>query len=161
MQNHTGMTDSDAKRFWAKVDKTDTCWLWTATKIPAGYGHFHLNGRMQKAHRVAYQMETGPVDQELDVDHRCHNKACVRPSHLRAATHAQNLQNRRGATSRSKSGVRGVYWSKSAQRWRVSAWKDGRPVSGGQFVSIEEAEAAAIALRNRLFTFNEADRKAA
>ena len=33
------------ERFWAKVAKTDTCWLWTASRISSsGYGQFHIDG---------------------------------------------------------------------------------------------------------------------
>ena len=28
------------QRFWAKVEKTETCWLWTAGKAGNGYGSF-------------------------------------------------------------------------------------------------------------------------
>ena len=31
---------NSATRFWAKVDKTPTCWNWTASTI-CGYGHFY------------------------------------------------------------------------------------------------------------------------
>ena len=28
------------ERFWTKVEFTETCWLWTASRIPDGYGNF-------------------------------------------------------------------------------------------------------------------------
>lgn len=39
-------------RFWSKVQKTDTCWLWSAAvrRKDDGYGAFWLDGRHQPAH---------------------------------------------------------------------------------------------------------------
>ena len=33
------MNDAIAKRFWAKVRKTDDCWEWTASLNWRGFGH--------------------------------------------------------------------------------------------------------------------------
>jgi len=43
-------------RFWAKVDKSGECWIWTARIAPNGYGHFNLNGRTRSAHSVAMEL---------------------------------------------------------------------------------------------------------
>jgi hypothetical protein len=32
-------------RFWSKVEKTKTCWLWTAGKDFDGYGQFSDKGK--------------------------------------------------------------------------------------------------------------------
>lgn len=42
------------ERFWAKVDKSDGCWVWTAGISSGGYGSFWLDGKNRRAHRVAY-----------------------------------------------------------------------------------------------------------
>jgi hypothetical protein len=39
-----------------------------------------------------YEREYGPIPEGERLDHRCEVKACVRPSHLRIATHAENLR---------------------------------------------------------------------
>ena len=150
------------QRFWAKVDKTDGCWLWTATKIK-GYGSFQLSTTPRRqhayAHRLAYEWLVGPIPQGMVIDHICHNPACVNPDHLRATTHKQNIENREGAQRNNRSGgIRGVTWLKDKQKWRVQAQHNGVHHIGGYFTDIQEAEAAAIALRNRLFTHNEKDR---
>jgi hypothetical protein len=74
-------------RFWAKVKKTQTCWLWIGAKTSAGYGMFNPAGRDQAeliyAHRFAMKL-TG-----IDIDgreghHVCPNKNCIRihPKHV-------------------------------------------------------------------------------
>lgn len=84
------------KRFWDKVRKTDTCWIWTASirNKGRGYGQFCLNGKMVRAHRVAYELEHGPIPQGMHVCHTCDNESCVRPSHLFLGTHTDNMQDK-------------------------------------------------------------------
>lgn len=83
------------ERLLAKVDipdhAPDTCWLWQGAVDPNGYGRFYFQGRMLGAHRVAYQLLAGGVDGELDLDHLCRNRGCVRPSHLEPVTRRENL----------------------------------------------------------------------
>jgi hypothetical protein len=85
-------------RFAAKVEFDGECWLWLASKDRCGYGQIFWGGRPHKAHRVAYALLVGPVPQGLELDHLCRNRHCVRPSHMEAVTHRENL----------KRGLRGV-----------------------------------------------------
>ena len=73
-------------RFWAKVEKTETCWLWTACKHRAGYGFFRVGGRNLYAHRWAYELLVGQIPPDLELDHLCRVPACVNPAHLEAVT---------------------------------------------------------------------------
>jgi hypothetical protein len=79
------------KRFWDKVEKTTTCWLWRSALSNQGYGQFHLNGRTVSAHVVAWEAEHGPVPEGLELDHSCRNHGCVRPDHMEPVTHAVNM----------------------------------------------------------------------
>ena len=79
-------------RFWNKVNKTDTCWLWTASKTHQGYGYFRLDGRMQKAHRVSYKILKGQIPNKMMILHSCHNPSCVNPEHLRIGTNQENMR---------------------------------------------------------------------
>lgn len=89
------------ERFWAKVNKTKgqgpqgRCWLWTGSTNEKGYGR-HGNA---KAHRVAYELEVGPIPDGLILLHSCDTPACVRPSHLKPGTH---LENKRDAIAKKR-----------------------------------------------------------
>jgi len=140
------------QRFWAKVNKGQDCWVWTGS-TSNGYGKFGLNGKVVNAHRYSYFLAHGryPDDQ---VDHICHNRSCVNPEHLRDVTGKQNRENRAGAQSNSLSGIRGVRRRGRDGKWEARARHHGRAYFGGVFSTPEEAETAAIELRNRLFTHN-------
>jgi len=148
------------ERFWAKVDKTGDCWTWTACGNADGYGRFCVNYKMEYAHRVAYSLTHGPIAEHMDIDHTCYNKSCVNPSHLRAATRKQNTENREGAQSNSKSGVRGVSWSKPSKKWRATVKHNGIAIHLGVHADIRDAEQAVRAKRMQLFTHNDMDRVA-
>jgi hypothetical protein len=80
------------ERFWAKVNKTDACWEWRASKYPTGYGAYNLDGKnVRPAHRVAYEDTNGPVPVGLVLDHLCRNRSCVNPAHLEPVTIGENV----------------------------------------------------------------------
>lgn len=78
-------------RFWSKVDKSGTCWLWTASIRATGYGQFRVGKRTRDAHRVAWELTNGSVPDGLQLDHLCRNRACVRPDHLEPVTQRENI----------------------------------------------------------------------
>lgn len=86
-------------RFWAKVDKTDTCWLWTRTLERGGYARFRLNGKMKSAHRLSYNDAIGPIPEGLQLDHLCRVRHCVNPDHLEPVTARENTLRGEGPAS--------------------------------------------------------------
>jgi hypothetical protein len=56
-----------------------------------GYGSIYADGRLQKAHRVVWQVEHGPIPDGLHVLHQCDNPPCCNPAHLFLGTHADNM----------------------------------------------------------------------
>jgi len=87
-----------SERFWEKVDKrpghgpNGDCWVWTASRLPAGYGTFRLKDRVQKAHRVSFMLHVGDLPEDRMIRHDCDNPACVNPAHLRIGEHFQNMK---------------------------------------------------------------------
>lgn len=154
------MDNPTRERFRAKVEKTESCWNWTGTISTKGYGRFSVRKTTYQAHRVSWEEVNGAIPAGLLIDHMCHNRRCVNPSHLRMVTNKQNMENRRGAMCNSKSGILGVSWSKITSKWAVYVKHNGKVVGGGYYVDIADAEAAAIALRKKLFTHNDLDRVA-
>lgn len=149
------------EKFWGKVNKTEDCWLWTGNCNDSGYGTYHIGDIRGYCHRLSYELARGDIPTGHVIDHKvtC-PKNCVNPAHLRPTTTKQNCENLAGPHRDSKSGVRGVVWEESRKKYRVSVGHNNRVYSGGRFFNIIEAEAAAVALRRKLFTHNDVDREA-
>ena len=147
-------------RFWEKVTKTDGCWNWVSAMKPNGYGAYWDGERLKYAHRYSYELLSGPIPEGMQIDHTCHNRACVNPAHLRVATTKQNIENLAGLRVDNTSGYRGVIWDKGRNAWVARVQHNGRQHHAGYFSTREEAADAATAKRNELFTHNDKDRKA-
>lgn len=82
--------DEVERRFWAKVEKTPTCWLWQASTNPRGYGRFTVRGRTVYPHRWIYERTVRPIPDGWVIDHLCRVHNCVNPDHLEAVTQSTN-----------------------------------------------------------------------
>lgn len=80
------------ERFWPKVNKTETCWLWVGNINTKGYGMFGLNRGLVSAHRFAYVLLVGPIPEGLHIDHLCRVRHCVNPDHLEPVTPQENVR---------------------------------------------------------------------
>jgi hypothetical protein len=146
-----GLTPEE--RFWTKVEKTDGCWLWRGV-VDHQSGSYGRYGGV-RAHRIAYEYLVGPIPDGLVIDHRCQNRICVNPAHLRVCTIKQNTEH---MVPRPQFAGRGVHWHKNSKRWTVTVMHHRQRFYGGCYKTFDEANAAAIALRNRLYTHNDLDR---
>lgn len=78
-------------RFWEKVKKTATCWLYTGFRKWDGYGWVSRSGRCMTAHRYAWTLLRGPVPAGMHLLHNCDVPACCNPDHIRLGTHEENM----------------------------------------------------------------------
>lgn len=80
-------------RFWAKVKKTETCWLWTGGVDKDGYGRFWAAGATQRAHVWIFERLVRPLGEGEQCCHTCDTPGCVRYDlHLYPGTQSQNIQ---------------------------------------------------------------------
>lgn len=94
------------EQFWAQVEKTDGCWLWTGGRFPTGYGRVNFAAQLWYTHRLAYTLTHGPIPAGMFVCHHCDNPPCARPDHLFLGTAADNVRDR-DAKGRSRGGALG------------------------------------------------------
>ena len=125
------------------------CLIWTGHLNDGGYGRLTVNGERIRAHRYAWERANGPIPSGYEIDHACHNRACVNANHLRPADRGQNGANQKGARADSSSGVRNVHRHRG--RWRVRLMKDQVEHTFGYFDTIEEAAVVAEQARQDLF----------
>lgn len=78
------------ERFWEKVLKTDSCWLWQGAISDTGYGAFNAGDRNVSAHRFTYELEHGKQPSDRHLDHLCRVRACCNPEHLDLVSPKEN-----------------------------------------------------------------------
>lgn len=111
-------------RFWAKVQKTEGCWLWTASTMGGGYGQFRVPGRSAYAHRFSYELVHGPITNGMVIDHTCSNNRCVNPAHLEVVTQGENTR---------RTWARGRTFNQNTGKQEC---KNGHPLTGGNVIQV-------------------------
>lgn len=124
-------------RFWSKVNfagpvpehapSLGRCWLWLGAISSYGYGRFWVSAPAQgprhrsHAHRVAYELEVGPIPDGLEPDHLCRVRACVNPAHIELVGGGENTRRGIGPSAenaRKSHCVRGHDLAKTARPYR-------------------------------------------
>jgi len=93
---------AEPEDFWKHVDKSGECWLWLGGKSGCGYGSLTYQGKVYRAHRLAWILTNGTIPlQEYPhsrepylVLHRCDNPICVRPDHLFLGSDRDNVHDK-------------------------------------------------------------------
>lgn len=99
-----------------------------------GYVESKINGESKKMHRFIMN-----CPDDMEVDHRFHNKLDNRKSQLRVCTRQENSYNTR-PTKKGYSKYKGVSWDKGRGKWRASLKINNKSISLGRFT--DEIEAA-------------------
>jgi hypothetical protein len=80
------------EKFWDRVEKTESCWLWTGARSPTGYGNIYIFKSYISTHRLSWLINFWNIPIGLDVCHHCDNPPCCNPNHLFLGTAKQNIQ---------------------------------------------------------------------
>lgn len=141
--------DTPEEAFLSRIKWQGFCLVYEGGNCRQGYGRISVNGKRMKAHRYAWERERGTIPAGMEVDHVCHNEACVNINHLRLATRSENQTNLSGRKIRATSGYRNVHkWN---DQWEVRLMKNGSRHYFGKFDDIEEAAAVAAKARQQLY----------
>jgi hypothetical protein len=116
-----------------------------------GYRHIQIDGRIYRAHRLAWLYVRGRWPED-GVDHKNGIRDDNRIDNLREATDVQNKQNTIKPRSHNTSGYLGVSMSK-IHRPRARIRVDGKVHNLGYFDDPAEAHQAYVAAKRRLHEF--------
>lgn len=96
------------------------------------YLRISIDGRLYLAHRLAWLYVHGGMPDNV-IDHIDGNGMNNAISNLRPCNHSQNAANWVDLSKRNRSGVRGVFWCKSKQRWVAQIKINGKSRHIGTF----------------------------
>lgn len=113
----------------------------------AGYVRLCVDGRLYEAHRLAWLYVTGEWPDQC-IDHIDGDRSNNAFKNLRLAEYADNSANMR-VNCRSTTGIKGVTYLHSCDRWRARVRRGGQMVLDQVFGSREEARAAAETAREQ------------
>jgi len=86
-----------ADRLAALSHDDGECRIWHGSTSGRGsYGQIRVDGVLLYAHRVAWELDNGPIPEGMQVDHLCRRTLCIRSAHLEPVTPEENMRRSRG-----------------------------------------------------------------
>jgi hypothetical protein len=110
------------------------------------YSVIGIDGIVYPIHRIIYKMFNSDFDGFID--HIDGNPANNRIENLRVASPAQNQSNAKLRTDNT-SGVKGVSFDKSKNKWKVRLQVNNKPILLGNFEDFEFAELVMVEARQK------------
>ncbi len=107
-----------------------------------GYLNISIDGKKYKAHRLVFLYVFGEIPGNgVDIDHVNRVRDDNRLINLRLASRSENMLNSSKKANNS-SGIKGITWSKNANKWRAKAQLNGKHIHIGYFSTKELAQQA-------------------
>lgn len=105
---------------------------------PDGYVGIVHEYKRYLLHRIVWEMHNGKIPDGMTIDHIDHNPANSRIENLRMVEHRDNLKNQSMSRS-NKSGITGVFFVKSRNKWRASICVNYRKIRIGDYHNFDDA----------------------
>lgn len=87
------------EELWARIgmyaEMEGGCTVFDRHPSSNGYGRISIKGVLRPAHRFVYERAYGEQSDGVEIDHLCHNRACIRLAHLEAVDRGENARRRR------------------------------------------------------------------
>jgi len=140
-QAHEVFRYEDGKLYW-RISPTNTVKVGdrAGTVTFEGYRQVGVDGQVYREHRVIFLMHHGYMP-EYDCDHINRDRADNRIENLREVSRSCNMRNA-SISSRNTSGVTGVSWDKSNEKWLAQIRAEGRSIKIGRFEDFKDAVSA-------------------
>jgi len=115
-----------------------------------GYIHIRIDGKIYKAHRLAWLSVYGYFP-EYQIDHINQIRNDNEIKNLREVTRFCNMQNQK-VNINNASGVTGVTWNKQRNKWRAHIRKNKKFIHLGRFSNLLDAAKVRYAAEQKYFT---------
>lgn len=136
---------------WIKKSSPKTLIGSTAGSLSReGYWRIMIDGKSYKTHRLAWLYVYGEFPNNI-LDHINRDKADNRISNLRIVTFSENNQNSK-IYKNNTSGITGVYWHRTRQKWSACVRISRRLKHLGYFNTMEEAITARLEAESKFYS---------
>ena len=113
---------------------------------------YKFNHKLYLIHRLIWAWHGYSLEPNQEIDHIDGNSLNNCIENLRATTHKQNCENRKGANKNSKSGEKGVRWHKATKKWEAYINHNGIKKHLGLYETKEDAIDARIEAEKECYT---------